>query len=575
MNILGVHCYGHDTAAALVIDNEVVCAIEEERLTRKKHDNDLPLNAINWCLKYAGLNINKIDIIVIPLIHKKLIKKKYLKYTLDNFPESLPLLVEGKDNINKILNNVNELRSKLGYKGKIIELDHHLCHFASAYYLSGFENSVCVSIDGIGEIASTATGHANRGNLEINKTIDFPHSLGLLYSSITDYLGFKHHSSEGTVMALASYGDCLQKIPTKHDTYEKIFDEIINLEDDGGYKLNLSYFNFPFTRNGWVSKKFIDLFGKKRGKNEKVTDHHRNIASGLQKSFEKTYLHILRAAEKSSNTKFLSLSGGCALNCVANGKILENTSYKDIYIQPSSGDSGTAIGAALLQSHLNLKKKFSPKRVNHTYWGPSFSNIEVENELKSRKIKYELCSNKYHKIAKLLSEGKVIGWFQGRMEFGPRALGCRSILASPESVEIKNKINKEVKHREQFRPFAPSVLYDYYKNIYPLNIDSPFMIIATKVSDNWKQKISGTIHIDGTARVQTVTKDRNEEYYKLISEFYKITGIPVLLNTSYNLHGEAIVEKPNQALDTFNKSDIDILLIGGKAILRNHNKIKN
>ena len=560
MNILGVHCYGHDTAAALVIDNKLVCAIEEERLTRKKHDNSHPIHAIEWCLKYAGLDINDIDIIAVPLIHKKLIKEKYIRYTLDNFPLSLPLLVEGNNNITKILNNVNELRNKLAFTGKIIELDHHLCHFASAYYLSGFENSACVSIDGIGEIASTAIGHAINGSIKINKTVDFPHSLGLLYSSITDYLGYQHHSSEGTVMALASYGDCSQKIPNKNSTYEKIFEEIINFEDDGGYKLNLSYFNFPFTREGWISKKFIDVFGKKRDKDDQVTDHHRNIASGLQKIFEKTYIHILRAAEKHCNSKFLSLSGGCALNCVANGKILENTSYEDIFIQPASGDSGTAIGSALLYSHLNLKK-FNPNRVNHTYWGPHFSNVEVESELQSRKIKYEICQNKYYKIAKLLSEGKVIGWFQGRMEFGPRALGCRSILASPVSVEIKDKINKEVKHREDFRPFAPSVLYDHYKDIYQLDIDSPFMIVATNVREDWKEKIRGTIHVDDTARVQTVTRERNEEYYKLISEFEKITGIPVLLNTSFNDKGEPIVCSPKDAILSAKKTNLDYLVI--------------
>ncbi|MBF0397166.1 MAG: carbamoyl transferase [Desulfobacterales bacterium] len=567
MKILGIHCYGHDTAAALVIDGQLTAAVEEERLSRIKHDNSLPLKSIQYCLNEAHLSMDQIDLIALSQSHNRLFKEKYLRFTIDNFPFANGIFQESLGNITKILNIEQELRKSLNYNGNIEEMNHHMCHLASAFYQSGFEESACISIDGLGEIESTVIGYGEKNNIKIIQSTNYPDSLGLFYSAITDYLGFQHHSSEGTVMALASFGNPDEKIPMKHKTYSEVFREMIWWNERGTFNMDLSWFNYPFTRIGWVSSKFIDCFGPKRKKEDKISDHHKNIAAGLQKSFEQIYLNIIRYAQLKTGSCNLSLAGGCALNCIANGKIFENTNFKDVYIQPAASDSGTAIGAALLASYEHNKSLKRFPRINHTYWGPSFNNEDIQKVLENENISYKLLNSTSIEAAKMLSQGKIIGWFQGRMEFGPRALGNRSILAAPFPQEIKDKINFEVKHREPFRPFAPSLIFEQFNKIYKLNIDSPFMIVATSVHDEWINKIKATIHVDNTARVHTVTKDRNLKYYELINEFYRLTSIPLILNTSFNDKGEPIVCSPKDALKTMKATNLDALFIGDYLII--------
>lgn len=559
MNILGVNFYQHNASVALVQNGELICAIEEERLTRIKDDGQVPVRSIKYCLSQANLSLDDIDVVCISLDFKRLLKKKYLKYTIKQYPLANELFIQNIDNFKKLYNAEDEFRKKLNYNGKIKYVKHYLGHIASSYFLSGYKNSALVSVDGLGELESTVIGKFENGKLEILKKINFPHSLGLLYTTITRYLGF-NSGSEGTIMALASFGNENQNIPNTNNTYLEIFEDMLILEDDG-YRLNLEYFNFPYTKVGWVSDKFTSIFGKNKLYKDEITNHHKNIAAALQKVFEKGYLHIMKIAKNLTGLKNLSLAGGCALNCVANGKIKEHTNFKDIYIQPAAHDGGTSIGSALYTAYKNKEIKKSVFK-DTTYLGAKFSNNEIENILIKSNIKYEVLKNPSLKAAQLLNENKVIGWFQGRMEFGPRALGNRSILANPKSNKVKNHINKNVKHRESFRPFAPSALKGKADKYFNLDQDSPFMLIACDINKKYAKDIKAVTHVDNTVRVQLVTKKRNKKYYNLINEFYKLSEIPLVLNTSFNDKGEPIVCTPEDALISFKKTNLDALIIG-------------
>ncbi len=564
MNILGLNFYQHNASAAIVINGSLIAAVEEERFSRIKNDGNLPVESINFCLNQANINLHQVDIIAVSIDFNRLVKRKYLKYTLDNFPESNDLFLQNIINMKKLLGAEKYLRESLSYNGKIEYVKHHLAHMASSYYLSGYKESALVSLDGLGEIESTVIGVAKDNKIEIIQSVDFPHSLGMLYTSITNYLGF-NSGSEGTLMALASFGDENATIlngKNKGESYMDIFNDMVNIEEGGMYTLNLSYFNFPYTKYGWVSDKFTNIFGPHKKYNDETTEHHKNIAAGLQKIFEKAYIHTIQFCQKQTNMTNLSLSGGSALNCVANGKIKSNSDFNNIYIQPATNDGGTSIGAALWLAHQKNKSLPISTYQDTTYLGPSFSDDKIKEALDLKSIKYKRVDDPSREAAILLSEHKVIGWFQGRMEFGPRALGNRSILGNPSKNNTKDFINQEVKHRESYRPFAPSVLQEHIESYFEVDQDSPFMLIACDVNKKNRRKIEAVIHVDDTARIQIVTEARNKKYYDLIQYFYQLTGIPVVLNTSFNDKGEPIVCSPEDALNTFDNTNLDALFLG-------------
>ncbi len=582
MYYLGINYYGHNTSCALVKDGKLIYASEEERFSRKKNDGSIPIKSIKNCLKIHNIKIDDISEIYAATVPKRLIKEKYLKYSIENFPHASDLFLEKKsfDIMNFLIDAENVIKKKLSYKKKIKFINHHYCHLASAHFLSGFKDSCCISIDGLGEIESIATGEGIGNKIKLLQSVNFPNSLGMFYSAITHYLGFKAMSSEGTVMALATFGNYNKKIPNQNTTYYKKLKSIIKIENNLKLKIDLSWFNFPFTRKGWVSKKFVEFFGEPRKKNSIISNHHKNIASALQKVFEEIYINIIIQASKKTKSKNLTLSGGCALNCKANGLILSKTKFKDIYIQPASHDAGLAVGAAYL-AYLseNRKSKKNFERFDHTYFGPNYSSLQIENTLKKINIKFEKLKDSSKDCAQKLKNGKVIGWFQGRMEFGPRALGNRSILSAPYPISKKNYINKKIKHREDFRPFAPAILEEKKSDYYKINIRSPFMLIATFLKNkNNQKKISATLHNDLSARVQTVSEKDNEKFYKLINYFYQMTDVPVVLNTSFNDKGEPMVCSHVDALKSFYKTNLDYLYLNNFLIKKtklNLNKIKN
>ncbi len=484
------------------------------------------------------------------------------------------------NNIKYLVNIEEKIKKKLNFKKKIKFINHHYCHLAATHFLSGFKDSCCVSIDGLGEIESVAIGQANGNKIKIINSVDFPNSLGMFYSAITHFLGFKANSSEGTVMALATFGNFNEKIPNQKSTYYKKIREMISIEKNFKMQIDLSWFNFPFTRQGWVSNKFVKCFGEPRKKNSKISKHHKNIAAALQRVFEEIYLEIIIQASEKVKSKNLTLSGGCALNCKANGLVLSNTKFKDIYIQPASHDAGNAVGAAYLgYLSKNRKNNKNFQRFDHTYFGPEYSQQQIKKTLINIGLKFEKLDNSPLNCANKLKNGKVVGWFQDKMEFGPRALGNRSILSAPYPNNKKNYINKKIKHRENFRPFAPAILEEKISKYYKINIRSPFMLIATFLKNQkYKKEIEATLHNDLSARVQTVSLKNNIKFYKVINNFYKLTGIPVVLNTSFNDKGEPMVCSHADALKSFYKTNLDYLYLKDYLIKNsryNLNKIKN
>ena len=570
MITLGINYFGQPSSASIVKNGKLVFAIEEERLSRIKQDGSFPIKSINACLKYLGIKIDSVDAIGMATIPHRLLKEKYLRYTLQNFPHSNSLLISDRAfERMKFLNNIeNYGRKLLKFNKKIFFYNHHLCHIASSHFLSGFKKSCSVSIDGLGEIESAVIGIGNGKKVKIIDAINYPDSIGLVYKGITDYLGFDHRTSQGTVMALAAYGNYNEKLKN-NNSYYKEFKKIIKISKDGKFSIDKSYFNYPYKLEGWVSDKFIKLFGKRRNKKSKLEKRHKDIAAALQKRFEDAYLSFIKRAQNLTQLKTLTLSGGCALNCKANGEIIKKTNFKDIYIQPACGDNGLCIAAAHLaeieiSKKVNLKINFN--KFSHTYFGPSFSNSQIKKQLISLNYKYKYISNAEAYAAQLLNNGKIIGWFQGRMEFGPRALGNRSILSAPFPLSKKHKLNRDIKHRESFRPFAPSIIYEYVEEYFDINFDSPFMLIASKATKKILKKAPAIIHKDLTSRIQTVKKSDNLNYYNLINEFYKLSGVPILLNTSFNDKGEPVVCNPKDAILSFEKTNLDFLIMGNYLI---------
>jgi carbamoyltransferase len=584
--ILGISAFYHDSAACIIKNGEIIAAAQEERFSRKKHDPRYPYNAVEFALKYANLKLSEVDQIVFfekPFLKFERLLETYVAFApkgFVSFSKAMPLWLKEK------LFQKNLLFKKLqkhdeNYKSdeNIFFSDHHLSHASSAFFPSPFEEAVVLTADGVGEWATTTVAVGRNNSLEIKKEIHFPHSLGLLYSAFTYYTGFKVNSGEYKLMGLAPYGNAI---------YEDKVKKLVDVKDDGTFRLDQSYFNYA-TGLTMTNKKFDTLFGQKpRNPNkEKVTQFHMDIAASIQKVTEEIMIKLAKSIRKEYNIKNLCLAGGVALNCVANGKILKEKIFENIWIQPAAGDAGGSLGAALALWHIEQKNKriVNPyDDMKGSFLGPEFKNDEIENELKSIGANLETLSykNLIDRTAELLSKENVIGWFQGRMEFGPRALGCRSILGDARSEKMQKNLNLKVKYRESFRPFAPSILREDLQDWFDVNVDSPYMLFVADINPNKKiemsneqkklfgidklnvkrSKIPAVTHVDYSARIQTVTKNTNKTYYDLISKFKEKTNCPVIVNTSFNVRGEPIVNSPTDAFNCFMGTELDYLVIG-------------
>ena len=584
--ILGISAYYHDSAASLVIDGKIIAAAQEERFTRKKHDSSYPVNAINYCLSEAQLSFEKLDYVAFydkPFLKFERLLETYVAFApkgWQQFRMAMPIWLSEK----LFLKNMITKEIKKVYPGFNPNLlmfgEHHFSHAASAFYASPFEEAVVLTLDGVGEWATTTVAIGKGNELNIVKEIHFPHSLGLLYSAFTYYTGFRVNSGEYKLMGLAPYGEPKYK--------DLILDKLIDLKVDGSFRLDQSYFNYA-TGLTMVNQKFADLFGEpvRKADTDELTQFHMDIAASIQAVTEEVVLTMTRSLAKEFSIKNLCMAGGVALNCVANGKILKDKSFKDIWIQPASGDAGGALGVALALWHKELNE---PREVNYsdsmsgTYLGPLYGQFAIETELTESGAVFDSMSEDevIEKTAELLASGNAIGWFQGRMEFGPRALGGRSILGDPRSEKMQKILNLKVKNRESFRPFAPSILREDLKDWFEMDYDSPYMLFVEGVKKNKRIKmnpseeslfgidklnikrsnIPAVTHVDFSARIQTVHKETNPKYHKLIKSFKDRTGCPVLVNTSFNVRGEPIVCSPEDAFRCFMGTKLDYLVIG-------------
>jgi len=557
---LGISCYYHDSAAALLEDGHVIAAVEEERFTRKKFDDDFPKMAIEWCLNEAGISPKEIDSVA--FYDKPILKFERL---LDNYIAVAPRgLYSFLDTIPKWLHKRLWIKSDImkslsGFNGEIIFPEHHLSHAAYSFFTSPFEESAILTTDGVGEWSTTSIGNGKDNSVKLLQDIRWPHSLGLFYSSFTYFLGFQVNEGEYKLMGLASYG--------KPKYYDLILENLIDVKNDGSIHLNMDYFAFTYDKV-MTNQKFSDLFGiKRKEENEEMKQIHFDIGASAQKVLEDILLKMVEHVYEKTKSKNLCLGGGVALNGVANYRILKESSFQNIHIPPSPGDAGSAVGAAqyLYYSYHKQDRKViddTTKRViENVYVGPSYSSNKIKKFLDGKNIEYEMFGDEQlvKNCAKLIAEGNVVGWYQGKMEWGPRALGNRSILADPRRKEMKDILNEKIKHRESFRPFAPSILEEHVSEYFDMNIPSPYMLMVAPVKK--PDKIPAVTHVDGTGRLQTVSKNSNALYYKLINEFYNLTGIPVIINTSMNVKGEPIVNTPEQAYNMLTKTDMDCIFL--------------
>ena len=557
---LGISCYYHDSAAALLKDGHVIAAVEEERFSRKKFDDGFPEMAINWCLKEGGITAKQIDSIA--FYDKSVLKFERL---LDNYIAVAPRGLYSFLNIipkwiHKRLWIKDEIKKHLKeFKGKIIFPEHHLSHAAHTFFTSPFEESAILTIDGVGEWSTTSFGYAKDNDIKLTHDIRWPHSLGLFYSAFTYFLGFKVNEGEYKLMGLSSYG--------KPKFVDIILDKLIDVKEDGSIRLDMKYFAFTYDKV-MTNEKFSTLFGiERRDEDSKTKQIHLDIAASAQKVLENILLKMVNHVYENTDTKNLCLGGGVALNGVANFKILKEGPFENVHIPPSPGDAGSAVGAAqylYYVYHKNPKNTSSNTQLiqENIYVGPSHSNEEIKSFLDSKNISYESFEgiSLLQKTAKLISDGNVVGWYQGKMEWGPRALGNRSILADPRRADMKDILNAKIKHRESFRPFAPSIMEEFSEEYFEMDIPSPYMLMVAPVKK--PKEIPAVTHVDGTGRLQTVSKDTNRLYYDLINEFYKITQVPVIINTSMNVMGEPIVNTPEQAYQMIVKTDMDYIVMG-------------
>ncbi len=585
-SILGISAFYHDSAACILIDGKIVAAAQEERFTRIKHDSSYPENAINFVLNFSNLRLSNIDKIVFfekPFLKFERLLETYVAFApkgFVSFSKAMPLWIKEK------LFQKHYLFSKLKEHDKEYKSDqniyfseHHLSHAASAFYPSPFDKAIVLTADGVGEWATTTVALGNQNKLEIKKEIHFPHSLGLLYSAFTYYTGFKVNSGEYKLMGLAPYGNPIY--------IDKIY-KLIDIKDDGSFRLDQSYFNYS-TGLTMTNNKFHNLFGQKPRipEKENLTQFHMDIAASIQKITEEIIIKLALSLKKEFEIDNLCLAGGVALNCVANGKLLKKKIFKNIWVQPAAGDAGGSLGAALAFWYMENDNPRTPNPnddMQGSYLGPSYSQDKISQELINLGAKFEVLDDDaiINKTAHDLSNGEAIGWFQGRMEFGPRALGSRSILGDPRSDQTQKILNLKVKYRESFRPFAPSILREDLSDWFDLDIDSPYMLMVSDVSDNKKieitkkqkelfgieklnvkrSKIPAVTHVDYSARIQTVHENTNKKYFRLIKKFKEITGCPLIVNTSFNIRGEPIVNTPKDAFLCFMGTELDKLVIG-------------
>jgi carbamoyltransferase len=583
VNIIGVSAYYHDSAACLVQDGEIKAAAQEERFSRKKHDHRFPTGAFNYCLKEGGLKgPEDVDYVVFydkPLMKFERLLETYLAYAphgVSSFLKSMPLWLKEK------LHMRTEIRKACGFEGRLLFGEHHESHAASAFYPSTFDDAAIICFDGVGEWATTSywVGHGNK--LEPRGEILFPHSIGLLYSAFTYYTGFKVNSGEYKVMGLAPYG-----VPKYVDA---IYEHILDLRDDGSFHLNMDYFDYCAGLT-MTNSKFDGIFGGPPRKPEaRLTQREMDLAASVQKVTEDAMLRIARHVHKETGLDNLCLAGGVALNCVGNGRLLREGPFKKIFIQPAAGDAGGAVGAALAVWHRYLDKPRASyigppalDRQRGSYLGPAYHDADVQKVLDAKGAKATRFEDAalLPRIAGLLAQGKIIGWMSGRMEFGPRALGGRSILGDARDPEMQKRMNLKIKFRESFRPFAPSVLAEQVSEWFDIDRESPYMLLVAEVAKKHqipmtaeqeklfgieklnvpRSKIPAATHVDYSARIQTVHRETNPRYYDLINEFFKLTGCPVVVNTSFNVRGEPIVCTPEDAYRCFMRSDIDVLVV--------------
>lgn len=576
MKILGISAFYHDSAAALIEDGRILGAVQEERFSRKKHDNSFPQASIDYLLKGNKLSINDVDYVVFyekPVLKLARICKSFFVY----HPFRWGAFVRVMNFQLRKVRVRSIIKKELGYKGKIVFVKHHESHAASSFYPSAFQRAAFLTVDGVGEFETLTYGVGDGNKLLFRGNVNFPHSLGLLYAAFTYFIGFKVNSGEYKVMGLAPYGAPKYKAKT--------LNELVKLEEDGSFKLNMRYFDFT-TGSPIINNNFEKLFGRKRRMPEsQLTQDDMDFARSVQEVIEEAILRMVRRIRKETGEKYLCLAGGVALNCVANGKILKEKIFDDIYVQPASGDAGGALGAALYVWYHVLNNPRAPssnkKELQDTYFGPSYSEDDIKEFLDYKKIPHTYCADIEEKVADLISQGKVIGWFGGRMEFGPRALGARSILGDARNPEMQKNMNLKIKYRESFRPFAPAVLEEEAGDWFEIERPSPFMLLVADVKSDKRKSISNenknlfgidklnvvrsdipaVTHVDYSARLQTVSKEGNSKFYKLINCFYKKTGCPVIVNTSFNVRGEPIVCTPEDAYRCFMRTEIDYLAL--------------
>ena len=594
MYILGISAFYHDSAACLINDGVIISAAQEERFTRKKHDANFPQNAIKYCLKEANIDANLIEHVVFyekPFMKFERLLETYLAFAprgFISFKSAMPLWIKDKlfQKSNLIKELEKSLSEKIKWKEKILFSEHHLSHAASAFYPSPFKNAAVLTLDGVGEWTTTSLAIGNGKNLKVIKEIHFPHSLGLLYSAFTYYTGFKVNSGEYKVMGLAPYGE--------PKFANLIKEKLIKISEDGSFQLDMSYFDYC-TGLAMTNKKFHDLFGGPPRQSETdLSQREMDLAASVQKVTEEIVINLARNIAIETGEKNLCLAGGVALNCVANGVLLREKIFENIWIQPAAGDAGGALGAALAAWHIELNKErynsVNRDEMKGSYLGPSYNSEEIESSL------YNLGAV-FHKlnkdtlvegVAKALSEEKAVGWMQGRMEFGPRALGGRSIIADPRSELMQKQLNLKVKYRESFRPFAPSILREHLSEWFSHNEDSPYMLIVADVKESKRRSMNeaekalfgieklnirrsdvpAITHVDYSARIQTVHSDTNPQYHAVISRFNEITGCPLLVNTSFNVRGEPIVCSPEDAFKCFMGTELDALAIGNYLLFK-------
>ncbi len=586
MNVIGLNAFHGDSAACLMVDGTMVAAVEEERFRRIKHWAGFPSHSIEYCLQAGGLTLADIDVIAINS-DSKAARSKKLSYVLSG-KASLALikeklLVRGKRK--SIDAYLNDAFPGSHFNGRIEYVEHHLAHMASAYSVSPFEQASIISVDGFGDFASAAWGYGNAGHIDVQKRVHFPHSMGVFYQALTQYLGFPYYGDEYKIMGLAPYGE---------PKYQAQMDEIVMPQADGSFKLNLTYFQHHRNPIGYewdndapkVGQMYApalhDLLGPARDKDQPLEQQHKDLARSIQDCYERTFFHMLKhlhqrhSKEQGRDIDSLTIAGGCGMNSVANGKVHLRTPYKNIYVQSAAGDAGGAIGAAVVatQRHGTPDPKFV---MSHSYWGPNYGDDQLKTLIDQQQVELEQaqCAIELDlpleqltdKVSDAIIKGKVIGWFQGAMEWGPRALGNRSILGDPRRSDMKDILNLKIKRRESFRPFAPSVLKEHVKDWFESDGDVPFMMKVFQIQESKREQIPAVTHVDGSGRLQTVTEEGNERYYRLIKHFHQKTGVPMLLNTSFN-ENEPVVCKPEEAMACFLRTNMDVLVLGSHLIMR-------